>query len=301
MKINVIIPTFNRGSVIPQTLDSLEAQTYKDWECIVVDDHSTDDTRRVVESFSHRDPRFIYMLNDRKKGAQGARNTGLYNCNSEWVFFFDSDNQLQPECLQELMVGACDNVDVVQCFSKVIDVETGPTGGGFRWRNYGNIEKRLYTGDTYVDFNHAIIRRSKMLEISGLDEDCPSMQEWDTHLRLSKTARYFTVEKELVNYYVGAQDAISSDNKKAIRGRLFILEKHMDEWRRHMVGFCRFVYIFNSLIMKCQDAQFKELSLKKLDALVSNRKQFVFLGYFVNKWFALKKHVSKYNETYEYQ
>lgn len=293
MYISIIIPTYNRGNIIEKTLDSLEHQTIKDWECIIVDDNSTDNTKIVVEKYTTKDLRFRYLQNDRKKGAQGARNTGLYNCNSEWVFFFDSDNLLQPDCLQELVKGISEDIDVVQCFSKVINVETGETVGSFKWRNYGNIQNRLYTGDTYVDFNHAIIRKSKMLEIGGLDEECPSMQEWDTHLRLSKTARYFTVEKELVDYFVGAKDAISSDNRKAIRGRLFILEKHMNEWRKHMVGLGRFVYIFNTLILRCQDAQFRELSYKKLDELLSYRKQYVFLGYFINKWFALKKHVLK--------
>ena len=293
MKLSIIIPTFNRAFIISKTLSSIESQTFRNWECIVVDDHSLDNTNSVVESFSQRDPRFKYMLNERKKGAQGARNTGLYNSNDEWVFFFDSDNLLRPDCLQELVKGINEDVDVVQCFSKVINIETGETVGSFKWHNYGNIQNRLYTGDTYVDFNHAIIRRSKMLEIGGLDEECPSMQEWDTHLRLSKTARYFTVEKELVDYFVGAQDAISSDNRKAINGRLFILEKHRDEWRKHMVGLCRFVYIFNSLILNSQDTQFREKSSKKLDELVSCRKQYVFFGYFINKWFALKKHLFK--------
>lgn len=293
MNISIIIPTFNRGNIIRKTLDSIECQTCKDWECIVVDDYSTDNTKGVVGEYTARDPRIRYMQNERKNGAQGARNTGLYNSNGEWVFFFDSDNLLQPHCLHELVGGIRDDVDVVQCFSNIIDVEKGPTGGSFKWRNYGNIQDRLYTGDTYVDFNHAVIRKSKMLEIGGLDEECPSMQEWDTHLRLCKTARYFTVEKELVDYFVGAQDAISSDNRKAIKGRLFILEKHMNEWKRHKLGLCRFVYIFDSLIMKCQDAKFREVSSEKLDELVPNRKQYVFMGYFVNKWFALKNHISK--------
>ena len=292
MKISIIIPTFNRESIITRTLESIKKQKYQDWECIIVDDHSTDNTKSVVEVYSKNDPRFKYMLNERKKGAQGARNTGLYHCDSDWVFFFDSDNQLHPNCLSELVSGIRDDIDVVQCFSRVINVETEAEEKIFRWNNNGNIHHHLFTGESYVDFNHAIIRKSKVLEIGGLDENCPSMQEWDTHIRLSKIAKYNTIENILVDYYVGAQDAISTDNKKAINGRLFILEKHIDEWRKHKVGFYRFVYIFNDLISKNQNSLFKEECLKKLKSLIKHRWVYISVGYFINKWFALKKRLN---------
>ena len=291
MSISIIIPTFNRESIIIKTLDSIKVQTYQNWECIVVDDHSSDNTKWVVEEYSGKDPRFKYMLNEHKKGAQGARNTGLYSCTMDWVLFFDSDNQLHPDCLQELISGIRDDVDVVQCFSKVINVETGFRGQYYRWRNYGNIHNRLFSGESYVDFNHAIIRKTKILKIGGLDEDCPSMQEWDTHLRLSKIACYNTIEKELVDYYVGAQDAISTDNKKAIRGRLFILEKHMREWQKHKIGFYRFVYIFNKLISENQDPKFREACIQKLNELAPNRDIDILIGYAVNKYFCIKRYL----------
>lgn len=291
MMISIIIPTYNRAAIIKKTLDSVANQTFKEWECIVVDDHSTDNTYDIIDVYTRTDPRFKYMKNERKKGAQGARNTGLYSCDSDWVFFFDSDNQLHPNCLQELASGVRDDVDVVQCFSVVKDVNTRKSINYFKWINNGYIEDRLYSGATYVDFNHAIIRRSKMFEIGGLDEDCPSMQEWDTHLRLSKIAIYNTVEEVLVDYYVGAQDAISTDNKKAIRGRLYNLEKHLGEWKRNKIGYYRFVYIFYDLISKNQDPQFRNESKKKLDSLVDNRRMCAAIGYIINKWYGLKKYL----------
>lgn len=288
VKISIIIPTYNREGIIDKTLDSIRFQNYKDWECLVVDDHSTDNTRAVVEKYVTDDSRFKYLVNNRKKGAQGARNTGLYASMAEWVFFFDSDNQLQPDCLSELVSCIKSDIDVVQCFSRVLDVVTGEVVKFFTWRDYGNIQKHLFTGESYVDFNHAIIRREKMLEIGGLDEDCPSMQEWDTHLRLSKTARYCTVEKVLVDYYVGAKDAISTDNKKAIKGRLYNLEKFKDDWVKHRTGLYRFTYIYYKLISGNKDPQFKKESLRKLEELVPNLKIVIPIGYIINKWFTLR-------------
>lgn len=290
--ISIIIPSYNRGIILPKTLDSICAQTYQDWECIIVDDHSTDNTKDVVARFVEKEPRFHYMLNERKKGAQGARNTGLYHCLSEWVFFFDSDNIMHPNCLAELVSKIDIHLDVIQCFSKVIDVETGETGKVFKWSNFGNIYHRLFNCETYVDFNHAIIRKAKVMEIGGLDEDCPSMQEWDTHLRLSRIANYFTVEHVLVDYYVGARDAISTDNKREIRGRLFILEKYLDIWKNHKKGLCRFVNLIYQLIEKNRDKGFKKDSLKKLKSLMSHINFYIILGFIVNKYIGLKSHLN---------
>lgn len=293
IKISIIIPTYNRGGIIAKTLDSIKSQSYKNWECIIVDDHSTDNTREVIEEYVVEDSRFKYLVNERKKGAQGARNTGLYHTSAEWVFFFDSDNQLQPNCLSELISGIRDDVDVVQCYSRVLNVDTGEVVKFYKWRNYGNIQNHLFSGEAYVDFNHAIIRRSKVMEIGGLDEDCPCMQEWDTHLRLSKTARYSTVEKVLVDYYVGAKDAISTDNKKAITGRLYNLYKFLPDWKIHRIGLYRFTYIYYKLILNNIDPQYKEVSLQKLEELVPNLKAIIPIGYIINKWFALKSLLNK--------
>lgn len=293
IKISIIIPTYNRDGIIAKTLDSIKSQSYKNWECIIVDDHSTDNTHEVITEYTVADSRFKYMVNERKKGAQGARNTGLYHTSADWVFFFDSDNKLLPDCLSELAAGISENVDVIQCYSRVLDVDTCEVIKYFKWRNYGNIRKRLFTGEAYVDFNHAIIRRSKVMEIGGLDEDCPCMQEWDTHLRLSKTARYSTVEKVLVDYYVGAKDAISTDNKKAITGRLYNLNKFLPDWKKHRLGLYRFTYIYYKLISDNKDPQFKEESLQKLEELVPNLKTIIPIGYFLNKWFTLKNILHK--------
>ena len=86
-KISIVIPTYNREKLIGRTLDCIVAQTFSDWECFVVDDFSTDNTKNLIDSYVQKDCRFHYMLNERKKGAQGARNTGLYHSRADWVWF----------------------------------------------------------------------------------------------------------------------------------------------------------------------------------------------------------------------
>lgn len=284
--ISIIIPTYNREKIIGRTLDSILAQTYQYWECIVVDDLSKDNTKSVVEEYTTKDKRIVYCANERKKGAQGARNTGLLRAKYDWVFFFDSDNVLHPVFLEEMTSGINDRVDVIQCFSRVIDVENGETGRYFKWCSYGNIHKQLFEGSTYVDFNHAIIRKTKVLEIGCLDEDCPSMQEWDTHIRLSNIANYTTIEKVLVDYYVGAKDAISSDTKREVIGRMYILTKHIDEWKSMTKAIRRFSYTIYYLISRNKDENFRKEYKKRLKEIVPNIQLYLAInkvGQFVKK------------------
>lgn len=229
--ISIIIPSYNRAAIIPATLDSILAQTYQDWECIVIDDLSKDDTKAVVQQYLEKDSRFRLLTNERKKGAQGARNTGILHAQSEWVICFDSDNTMHPDMLEKLSAAITDDVDVVQCFSALVDANTGKPLGQFQWVSEGDIHRKLFTQETYVDFNQSIVRKSKLMEIGLLDEDCPSMQEWDTHIRLSNIARYTTVREQLLDYYLNGADAITTDKRREVRGRMYILRKHLAEWR----------------------------------------------------------------------
>ena len=260
--VSIIIPTYNRAHLISRTIRSIISQSIENWECIIVDDHSTDDTKAVLENIA--DARIRVIDNERKKGAQGARNTGMFHAVSDWVFFFDSDNIMHNKLLESLSNCICDDVDVVSCFSRIVDVEKGDTGRVMKSINEGYIHDELFLGKCYVDFNHAIIRKSLLMVINGLDENCPSMQEWDTHIRLSKTAYYSTVPDALVDYYIGGKDAISTDCKREIVGRLYILRKHIKEWKKHDEGMIKFGYEIVRLINKSTDPKFRLMSYFRL-------------------------------------
>ena len=100
MLISIIIPTFNRAHLISKTLDSFIAQTYTNWEIVVIDDGSEDNTREVVTAYE--DKRIKYFIRDRehKKGPSGCRNYGFQKSKGEYVLFFDDDDIAHPELLK---------------------------------------------------------------------------------------------------------------------------------------------------------------------------------------------------------
>lgn len=101
--VSVIIPTFNRAGLIPETLESIIAQTYTHWECIIVDDGSSDATETVIREYIRKDTRFHYFSRpeNRMKGANACRNYGFEKSNGTYVKWFDSDDIMYPDFLEK--------------------------------------------------------------------------------------------------------------------------------------------------------------------------------------------------------
>lgn len=100
--ISIILATWNRAHLLAETLESISVQTNQDWECIIIDDGSKDDTERVANSFTSLDSRFTYHPRTEKynKGLPGSRNQGLDLAKGDFIIFFDDDDIVHPKNLQ---------------------------------------------------------------------------------------------------------------------------------------------------------------------------------------------------------
>ena len=99
MKFSIVIPTYNRVAFLPKAIESVLAQTYTDWELIIVDDGSTDNTREVVSQYNDERVTYIYQQNAERSV---ARNNGINHAKGDYVCFLDSDNVMLPNRLQLL-------------------------------------------------------------------------------------------------------------------------------------------------------------------------------------------------------
>lgn len=114
MKFSVVIPTYNYGHFISSCLDSVLNQTYSNWECIVVDDASSDYTTAVVDSYCSKDPRITYHRLAVNSGPSAARNYALSRINGDYILFLDADDLIAPQKLQQAAeVFATQSVDFV--------------------------------------------------------------------------------------------------------------------------------------------------------------------------------------------
>lgn len=100
--ISVVIPAYNAGKYIAQALHSLIAQTFTDWECLVVNDGSTDDTLSVIERYATKESRILYTTIENSGSAKIPRDTAISMASSDWIVPLDADDTLDPEALRKL-------------------------------------------------------------------------------------------------------------------------------------------------------------------------------------------------------
>ena len=99
MSVSIITPTFNSERFIAETILSVQAQTYQDWEMLIVDDGSTDKTLEIISSFQENDSRIKIFKNETNRGSAYSRNIALQNAKGKWIAFLDSDDIWHPEKL----------------------------------------------------------------------------------------------------------------------------------------------------------------------------------------------------------
>lgn len=113
-KISVIVPVYNTARYLARCLDSIAAQTFADWECICVDDGSTDESGAMLDAYARRDARFR-VIHQENGGVSRARNAGLDAARGEWIGFVDSDDWVEPETFALAHeAAAAHNADLVQ-------------------------------------------------------------------------------------------------------------------------------------------------------------------------------------------
>lgn len=147
--VSIIIPTFNREYLLPETLDSILQQTYPYWECIIIDDGSTDSTVRVIQEYARKDKRFRLIQRNRSpKGAPTCRNIGIENIQGDYFMFLDSDDLLTEFCLeQRVNIAAKDSGVEAWVFSS-------------RYFNEEQLlDKYFYFEDTIYDLGQAFLIR----------------------------------------------------------------------------------------------------------------------------------------------
>ncbi len=233
-ELSIIIPAFNRADLLPQTLLSVQQQTYTNWECFVVNDHSTDNTAEVVKLFADKDPRFKLLTNQRSKGAQGARNTGILHATSNWIAFLDSDDTWLPHKLQKQVALLANNpsTDVVSGYINLVNAKQQVISC-WEFKPRGIITSELIKRNVYVDFITPVVRKSKLLEIGLLDEKCVSYQEWETFIRLSTICSFDYIPEPLSLYSVETTNSISRSMEKECRGLIYIFKKHKKLWLKY--------------------------------------------------------------------
>jgi glycosyltransferase involved in cell wall biosynthesis len=204
--VSVVVPAYNYGHLVGETLDSLAAQTYGAWECVVVDDGSTDDTRAVVEAYAARDARVRYVRQENARQA-AARNNGIRHSSGDYFQFLDADDLVEPRKFErqvEYLESHAD-VDIVYSGVRYFDSEVGGElshsrqysvwDDGRPWmpevsgRGRGLLERLLPNNIMVV--NSPLVRRRVVEAVGEFDAGLTPVEDWDYWTRCAVAGFHF--------------------------------------------------------------------------------------------------------------
>lgn len=212
--VSIITPSYNTAAFIGETIESVQAQTYQNWEMIIVDDCSTDDTDAVVKDYLS-DKRIRYLKNDTNSGAAISRNRALREAKGKWIAFLDSDDLWMPEKLEKQISFMVQN------------------RYSFSYTNYEEIDKEGEMNGIHITGPKKITKTGMFnycwpgcltvmydAETVGLVQiaDIKKNNDYAMWLKVSRKADCYLLEECLARYRKGRAGSISTHNIKTMIG-----------------------------------------------------------------------------------
>jgi glycosyltransferase involved in cell wall biosynthesis len=228
-RVSVIIPTYNRAQLVRRAIQSVLNQTYQDFEIIVVDDGSTDNTTEVVNSIG--DERVRCIRHQVNKGASASRNTGIRAARGELIGFLDSDDEWLPEKLQRQVDKfdvASANVGLVYGGYVVIDDETKKVIGQVHPEKRGYVFKEVLKASHPPNPLTPLIKKECFDKVGLFDEDIRFGEDWDMWLRIAEHYEFDFVNEMVAKYYV-SQHQITRDRVSALEELSKFRAKHQQQ------------------------------------------------------------------------
>lgn len=225
-RVSVVIPTCNRPDLLPRAIRSVLAQTFQDFEIIVIDDGDKERAEDTVRSFS--DSRMRYLKNDPpKRGGSATRNIGINAAKGEYVAFLDDDDEWMSEKLSVQMralEASFPGVAFVYC--AVVNVsETGEVRTHVP-RGVRDLREIVLTRFKGILTSGLVAKKNALIEVGMFDESLPSSQEAELMIRLAWKYGGVGIDDPLVRMNMLPREHINSDIGRKIRGRELVLEKH---------------------------------------------------------------------------
>ncbi len=222
--ISIIVPCYNIAEFLGETLDSVLAQSYTDWECIIIDDGSIDSTANIAEEYIRKDDRFKY-IHQKNKGLAGARNTGIKKSSGKYILPLDGDDLIAASYIEKAVkiLEEKEEIKVVYAFARFF----GAKSNIWRLRNYSY--KQLLLGNRI--FCSCVYRRVDYDRVKGYDETMSVYEDWDFLIRLLyPDAQVFRIPEVLFFYRTRQGSLLNSrdSEQRCLNARKHIFKKNVD-------------------------------------------------------------------------
>ncbi|MBD2345351.1 glycosyltransferase family 2 protein [Anabaena subtropica] len=223
-KVSVVIPAYNSVAYLPETINSVLSQSFKDFEVLVINDGSTDATEEWFTQ-NVKDPR-VKLISQENQGLSGARNTGIQYAQGDYIALLDADDLWEPTKLEKqvLCLEANPEVGLVYTWTALIDQYSKPTGRIVAHHAEGNVWQTLLEVNVVASGSNPLIRRDCFDNVGLFDINLSSNEDRDMWLRIA--SKYlFAVIKEPLVLYRQHQGNMSKDFSVMLKNCRIVIER----------------------------------------------------------------------------
>ncbi|PWH82807.1 glycosyltransferase family 2 protein [Algibacter marinivivus] len=226
--VSIIVPCYNQAHFLNESLNSVLKQSYSNWECIIINDGSTDNTEQTVLNWTKKDNRFKYVK-QQNKGLSNARNSGIKTSLGDYILPLDADDIIREDFLDKTVPELLENDDlaIISCNSKFFEGditniinELKPKGNTYHYLLYVN---QLVATSLY--------RKKCWEQVGGYDEQMKTgFEDWEFWIAITKQGWEYKVVDDFLFYYRKAKKSMLVDtiNNHFESNKEYIFKKHND-------------------------------------------------------------------------
>ena len=255
--LSIIVPVYNAEKYIEKTLESIFAQSFKDYEIIVVDDGSTDNTPAILNYFKDN---ITYIRQKNSGGPASPRNNGIFAAKGKYIALFDSDDIMFEKKLEKDIQILENNPDVSLLFSNFTLLQN-ETPSLYSWFEKDNVKQLINSipaiqleattyrflrpiydeilQNNFIGTSTVVIKKSDIVDTGLFDESLIGIEDRDMWLRLSKAGKIFAFNTEVLSYYRFLEGSISRQTKNIISRLNFynkLLKENLSRKNRKIVN-----------------------------------------------------------------
>ena len=225
--VSIIIPCYNQADYLPETLESIIQQTYPDWEAIIVNDGSPDNTEEIALQYTQKDSRFKYYKKE-NGGLSSARNYGIHRANGKYIIPLDSDDLIAPTFIEKGINFFHSNPEYTLfcCLAQFFGARDG-------------VLEARYTGYKELLISNSIVctsmfKKDDCIKIGGYDENNRiGFEDWEFYIRLLyKDQKVYQIPEPLFLYRIRQGTMTASCNQKENKDFIYqyIYRRHLDKY-----------------------------------------------------------------------
>lgn len=261
--ISIIVPCYNQSQYLDECLQSVLHQTFTDWECIIVNDGSPDNTEEVAAKWVEKDARFHYYKKE-NGGVASARNFGIERAKGEWILPLDGDDKIGNQYLELALKKCNEGYDLVYCHANYF----GARNEEFTLPNY-SYEVLLKHN---IIFCSAIFNKNKIGDLKYDEKLVHGLEDWDFWIGYlsQNNIQVYKLEETLFYYRIkeiSRNEIINSNSQKMDDTKMYILQKHRSIFYKEFGDYFSVIWSLGSL--EKENAYLKKLMNSKRFQLVN--------------------------------